>query len=104
MCTYPRIAIDKFVVEDKENTVQMSLNPNFYTSYELQATVPGACNLEISLYDADMLVNDQIGTTHIDVENRYVQAYEYAKLAKTRTWSVYVHAYVNEPDDIHVHA
>jgi hypothetical protein len=69
--SYPYIQLAGTAIEDTANKVSLNLNPNFYSSYELYATIPGACNLEISLFDADTLTNDKIGTTYIDLENRF---------------------------------
>merc|ERR1719453_1040645 len=69
--SYPVIKLAGKTVEDKDSTVALNLNPNYYSSYELYATIPGACNLEVTLMDADTLSNDTIGSTYIDLENRY---------------------------------
>jgi len=69
--SYPYIQLAGTTIEDTASKVSLNLNPNFYQSYELYATIPGACNLEISLYDADTLTNDKIGTTYVDLENRF---------------------------------
>jgi hypothetical protein len=86
--SYPVIKLAGKTVDDKDATVALNLNPNYYTSYELYATIPGACNLEVTLMDADTLSNDTIGSTYIDLENRYfnVEWREYdLKPVETRT-------------------
>ena len=50
----------------------MNLNPNYWASYDMMATVPGSANLVVSIYDKDNLnSHDLIGSTMIDVENRW---------------------------------
>lgn len=73
--SYPEIELAGHTVKDLDSKVEMNLNPNFYSSYELYATIPGACNLKVSLYDADRIgARDHIGSTYIDLENRWFNA------------------------------
>merc|ERR1719217_667372 len=70
--SYPEIELAGKVVSDIESKVELNLNPNFYSSYELYTTIPGAANLKVSLFDADRIgARDLIGSTSIDLENRY---------------------------------
>ena len=60
------------MVSDIESKVELNLNPNYYASYELFATIPGSCNLKVSIFDADRVgARDFIGATSIDLENRW---------------------------------
>lgn len=50
----------------------MTNNPSFYTSYDIPATLPGAATLDIQCWDDDgFSFPDFIGSTMIDVEDRY---------------------------------
>ena len=70
--SYPEIELAGKVTCDTDSKVETNLNPNYYSSYELFATIPGACNLKISLFDADHVgARDFIGATTIDLENRW---------------------------------
>jgi len=73
--SYPVIELAGQKISDIDSKVEMNLNPNFYASYEMHCTIPGAANLSISLYDADRLsAADLIGSTSIDMENRFFNA------------------------------
>lgn len=70
--SYPEIELAGKVISDTDSKVELNLNPNYYTSYELFATIPGACNLKVSIFDADRIgARDFIGATSIDLENRW---------------------------------
>ena len=72
--SYPEITLAGQTISDKESKIEMSLDPNYFASYELFCTIPGAANLKIALYDADIGARDLIGETTIDLENRYFNA------------------------------
>ena len=59
-------------IVDKESLRKKTLNPEFYTSYEIPTTLPGANSiLTIEVWDDDgFLGQDQIGSTKIDLEDR----------------------------------
>jgi hypothetical protein len=70
--SYPEIELAGKVVCDIDSKVELNLNPNYYSSYELYATIPGACNLKVSIFDADRVgARDFVGATSIDLENRW---------------------------------
>ena len=91
--SYPEIELAGKVVSDIESKVELNLNPNYYASYELFATIPGASNLKVSIFDPNPNPNpnpspnpnpkvsifdadrvgarDFIGATSIDLENRW---------------------------------
>ena len=70
--SYPEIELAGKIICDTDRKVETNLNPNYYASYELAATIPGACNLKISIFDADHVgARDFIGATTIDLENRW---------------------------------
>jgi hypothetical protein len=73
--SYPEIELAGQKVVDIDSKVELNLNPNFFTSYELYTTIPGAANLKVSLYDADRIgARDLIGHTTVDLENRFFNA------------------------------
>eukprot|EP00300_Choanocystis_sp_HF-7_P010490 c16974_g1_i2.p1 GENE.c16974_g1_i2~~c16974_g1_i2.p1 ORF type:complete len:703 (+),score=135.08 c16974_g1_i2:1854-3962(+) len=59
--------------DTKEKHLINSLNPDFYRVSELTANIPGDSFLEISVYSKNQFgANDSlIGSTRIDIENRY---------------------------------
>jgi hypothetical protein len=70
--SYPEIELAGKTVSDIESKVELNLNPNYYSSYELYATIPGAANLKVSIFDADRIgARDFVGSTSIDLENRW---------------------------------
>jgi len=70
--SYPEIELAGQIKSDIESKVELNLNPNYYSAYELYATIPGACNLKVSIFDADRIgARDFIGATTIDLENRW---------------------------------
>jgi hypothetical protein len=47
-------------------------NPDFYKMYDFEGTFPGSSPLKIEVWDYDMIFGDEIiGTTYIDLEDRY---------------------------------
>jgi len=69
--SYPVIQLGDTTITDKDSKVDMNLNPNYYSSYDMSCQIPGASNLTVSLWDEDTLnANDLIGSTTVDIENR----------------------------------
>jgi len=47
-------------------------NPDFFKHYDFETTFPGCPPLKIEAWDYDLLFGDElIGTTHVDLEDRY---------------------------------
>jgi hypothetical protein len=68
---YPEIKLGDQTITDKKSKVEMNLNPNFWASYSMAASIPGASNLTVTLWDEDQTnADDLIGSTTIDLENR----------------------------------
>jgi hypothetical protein len=62
------------VIDDKQRSLRKgTLNPDFYTSYEFEAMIPGDSDIQISVLDYDVIgSNEIIGSTVIDIENRWL--------------------------------
>jgi Ca2+-dependent lipid-binding protein len=59
-------------ITDKESLRPKTCNPNFFRSYDLPVTLPGASTLEIECWDDDGFdFPDLIGATKIDLEDRF---------------------------------
>lgn len=77
---YVRIKIGKNKINDRENYKLDEPNPDFYKHYDLNTFLPGDSMLKIQLWDFDdILPDDKIGTTRIDLEDRYF-SYKWNKL------------------------
>jgi hypothetical protein len=62
------------LIDDKQRSLRKNtLNPDFYTSYEFEAMLPGDSEIQISVFDYDAIgSNELIGSTVIDIENRWL--------------------------------
>jgi hypothetical protein len=62
------------LIDDKQKSLRKNtLNPDFYTSYEFEAMLPGDSEIQISVFDYDAIgSNEMIGSTLIDIENRWL--------------------------------
>jgi hypothetical protein len=68
--------------EVEKRVVKNSLNPYFGQVYEWKAvSLPGAGSLQVEVHDDDLIGTDLIGTTTIDLEDRYF-AKEWRKLGE----------------------
>ena len=69
---YLKVAIGKRKDTTKDNPIKNTLNPIFGKMFEIPATLPYDHTLSITVMDADRMSRDDlIGTTVIDVENRF---------------------------------
>jgi len=70
--SYPVVSMGSDTFEDKDAMVEQHLNPNYWSSYEFQATLPGNGECKIQIWDHDKLgMDDLVGETFIDIENRW---------------------------------
>ena len=77
---YVRIKIGKSKINDRENYQLDNANPDIYKHYDINTFLPGESMLKIQLWDYDDIVpDDKIGTTVIDLEDRYF-SYKWNKL------------------------
>ena len=58
-------------IEDVESEREDTNDPNFYRYFEFTVKLPGESVLEIQVWDEDGIDDDLIGSTKIDLEDRY---------------------------------
>uniref|UniRef100_A0ABM0MBF2 Otoferlin n=1 Tax=Saccoglossus kowalevskii TaxID=10224 RepID=A0ABM0MBF2_SACKO len=69
---YLKILLGRHIVNDKENYISKQLNPVFGKCFEFECTFPQESMLTVQVFDWDLVgVDDLIGETKIDLENRY---------------------------------
>ncbi|CAM9619692.1 unnamed protein product [Lampetra fluviatilis] len=69
---YIVLKLGKTEVKDNENYIAKQLNPIFGKSFDIEATFPMESMLTVQIMDWDLVgINDLIGETKIDLENRY---------------------------------
>ena len=60
------------IVNERDNYQLDEPNPDFYKSYDFEGTFPGSSPLQIDVWDYDDIFGDDlIGTTILDLEDRY---------------------------------
>jgi len=72
----PEPFLKVYNVEGNERTTRdialpPSLEPDFYQSFELSATLPGQSRLHLEVWDYQLLSENLLGKTVIDLEDRY---------------------------------
>eukprot|EP01138_Halocafeteria_seosinensis_P001972 gb/GECG01002020.1/.p1 GENE.gb/GECG01002020.1/~~gb/GECG01002020.1/.p1 ORF type:complete len:1966 (+),score=293.18 gb/GECG01002020.1/:1-5898(+) len=68
---YVHLKLGKTTVSDKKNYVKQELCPEVYRCYEIQTMLPGESRLTLGFYDYDLLRDQLIGETNIDLEDRW---------------------------------
>lgn len=69
---YLILKLGKKKFNERENYQLDQPNPGFYKHYDFESTFPGCPLLEVSAMDHDFLFGDDlIGTTQVDLEDRY---------------------------------
>ena len=59
----------------KERYIPNTTEPEFFRSYELKCSLPGASQLKVEVWDYDNITPDDIiGSTTIDLEDRWFNA------------------------------
>eukprot|EP00760_Papus_ankaliazontas_P002929 PhM_4_TR11334/c0_g1_i1/m.103946 len=67
------------VIKDKDNKKFSTLNPEFFTMYEMDGILPRDNTLRIDVFDFDQIGFDElIGSTEINLEDRYYSAFGYS--------------------------
>lgn len=69
---YLLVHVGSEVFDDRDNYQDDEPNPEFYKRIEFRGDFPGCSLMEIKLMDYDILFGDDlIGSTKIDIEDRY---------------------------------
>lgn len=68
---YLCLKLGKQVISDRANHKKKTLNPDFFRMFTFNTTLPGPSQLEISVWDHDLVIDDLIGTTTVDLEDRW---------------------------------
>ncbi|CAG9312955.1 unnamed protein product [Blepharisma stoltei] len=69
---YLRIKLGKHVIDDSDHYQKDEPNPKFFSCFDLKTVLPGPSKLKIQVWDKDLIIkDDKIGTTEIDLEDRY---------------------------------
>ena len=69
---YLRLKLGSRIIDDRKNYIPDNPCPKFFKCFELNCTFPGESMLKIQVWDYDtFLPDDKIGTTKIDLEDRF---------------------------------
>ena len=70
--TYLKLHCNGKTVDERDKYQLDEPNPKFHTKYDFNGIFPGSSPLKIEVWDFDMIFGDDlIGTTLIDLEDRY---------------------------------
>ncbi|KAK1944253.1 Myoferlin [Phytophthora citrophthora] len=68
---YLRLKLGGDRINDQANACTSTLQPEFFRMFELETTLPGASQLDISVWDRGLISDQLIGSTTIDLEERW---------------------------------
>ncbi|KAH7460642.1 Myoferlin [Phytophthora ramorum] len=68
---YLRLKLGSNRVNDRSNACTNTLQPEFFRLFALETTLPGASQLDISVWDRGLVSDQLIGSTTIDLEERW---------------------------------
>jgi len=69
---YLVVSCGKNIFNERDNYQENNPNPDFFKHFEFEGTFPGCAPLQIKIMDYDDIFGDDvIGTTTIDLEDRY---------------------------------
>lgn len=69
---YIKVSLGDSVFDCRDDHVEDDMEPDIYKMFKFQAVFPGCPLLKVEFYDYDMLFGDDlIGTTYVDLEDRY---------------------------------
>ncbi|KUF97396.1 hypothetical protein AM588_10008483 [Phytophthora nicotianae] len=68
---YLRLKLGSNRISDRPNACTNTLKPEFFRMFELETTLPGASQLDINVWDRGLVTDQLIGSTTIDLEERW---------------------------------
>ena len=68
---YLRVSLGDQHYDTSDRYIPTNLDPDFYEAYEFPAFLPGDSRLKITVMDHDGFQDDEIGSTSIDLEDRW---------------------------------
>lgn len=68
---YLRLKLGKEIISDRAHYRKKTLNPDFFRMFAFDTVLPGPSQLEIAVWDHDLVLDELIGTTTIDLEDRW---------------------------------
>ncbi|RLN32134.1 hypothetical protein BBJ28_00019767 [Nothophytophthora sp. Chile5] len=68
---YLRLKLGGTRLNDRVHGCTNTLQPEFFRTFELETTLPGASHLEIAVWDRGLVSDELIGATTIDLEDRW---------------------------------
>ncbi|KAG7387141.1 hypothetical protein PHYPSEUDO_014661 [Phytophthora pseudosyringae] len=68
---YLRLNLGSSRVNDRPNACANTLQPEFFRIFALETTLPGASQLDIGVWDRGVVSDELIGSTTIDLEERW---------------------------------
>ncbi|RLN93202.1 hypothetical protein BBJ28_00021764 [Nothophytophthora sp. Chile5] len=68
---YLRLKLGGSRLNDRAHGCTNTLQPEFFRTFELETTLPGASHLEIAVWDRGLVSDELIGATTIDLEDRW---------------------------------
>ncbi|KAL3661972.1 hypothetical protein V7S43_012779 [Phytophthora oleae] len=68
---YLRLKLGSDRINDQANACTNTLQPEFFRVFALETTLPGASQLDISVWDRGLISDQLIGSTTIDLEERW---------------------------------
>ncbi|KAF4030285.1 C2 domain [Phytophthora infestans] len=68
---YLRLKLGSNRINDRSNACINTLKPEFFRMFEVETTLPGASQLDINVWDRGLVSDQLIGSTTIDLEERW---------------------------------
>eukprot|EP00638_Chattonella_subsalsa_P004869 CAMPEP_0117742152 /NCGR_PEP_ID=MMETSP0947-20121206/5374_1 /TAXON_ID=44440 /ORGANISM="Chattonella subsalsa, Strain CCMP2191" /LENGTH=692 /DNA_ID=CAMNT_0005558617 /DNA_START=137 /DNA_END=2213 /DNA_ORIENTATION=- len=68
---YLKVKLGDQVINNRDKYIKNTLDPKFYQTFEFVTELPGPSLLTIEAWDRDIIFDEQIGSTVIDLEDRW---------------------------------